>query len=179
MEKTTERRTVTPKKRLIRGGNDNEHSPAASMSVFDRLRKKLIEQDLRHQLDTKSAHKDRAEGPQSRAPSSQRKEKPQSKAKSQEKDRRPLKEVSVHDNEESSGSHNNEEVNKDKGQAYNDDYEVALGGENEKLKTEELLEALKKVKADKKSKDEFTMKSSFTKRVRESPLPRIYRGYAI
>ena len=41
---------------------------------------------------------------------------------------------------------------------------------------EDLLEALKKVKADKKSKAELTVKSPFTKRVRESPLPRIYRG---
>ena len=34
----------------------------------------------------------------------------------------------------------------------------------------------KEVKADKKSKAELTVKSPFTKRVRESPLPRIYKG---
>lgn len=46
----------------------------------------------------------------------------------------------------------------------------------DKCKMEELMEALKKVKADKKVKAELTVKSPFTKRVRESPLPRIYRG---
>ena len=35
--------------------------------------------------------------------------------------------ISIHDNEESSGSHNDEEVNKENGQIYDDDYEVALG----------------------------------------------------
>ena len=84
--------------------------------------------------------------------------------------------IFVHDDEESSGSHNDEEVNNEKGQAYNDDYEVLLGDRDDKCKMEELLEARKKVKADKKSKAEHTVRSPFTERVMESPLPRIYRG---
>ena len=51
-----------------------------------------------------------------------------------------------------------------------------MGGENDKCKMEELLEVLKKVKAEKKSKEELTVNSPFTKRVRESPLLRIYKG---
>ena len=81
--------------------------------------------------------------------------------------------ISVQDDEESSGCHNDEEVNKEIEHAYNGDYEVALGDGDDKCKMEELLEALKKIKADKKSKAELTVKSPFTKKVRVSPLPRI------
>ncbi|XP_063948098.1 uncharacterized protein LOC135152192 [Daucus carota subsp. sativus] len=88
----------------------------------------------------------------------------------------PSKIVSFHDDEESSGSHNDNEISKKKDRPLDDDYEVALDDRDDKCKMEELLEALKKVKADKKSKAELTVKSPFTKKVRESPLPRIHRG---
>lgn len=92
------------------------------------------------------------------------------------KNHKPSQVIIIHDDEESSGSHNNEEVDKEKGRADYGDYEVPLGDGDDKCKMEELLEALKKVKEDKKSKEELTVRSPFTRRVRESPLPRIYRG---
>ena len=127
-------------------------------------------------LGSKAPNGDEPEGLQPRAPPSQRQEKPAIEAQSKDKNRRPSKVISIHDDEESSGSHNDEEVNKKKEQPLDDDYEVALGDGDDKCKMEELLEALKKVKANKKSKAELTVKSPFTKRVRESPLPRIYMG---
>ena len=97
-------------------------------------------------------------------------------ARSKDKNRRPSKVISIHDDEEISGSHDDAKVCKKKDQPLDNDYEVALDEGDDKCKMEDLLEALKKVKADKKSKAELTVKSPFTKRVRESPLPRIYRG---
>ena len=63
--------------------NDGEHSQAAS--VFDRLGRKLTEQDLRHKLGNKAPKGDEPEGSQCRAPPSQRQEKPVSEARSKDK----------------------------------------------------------------------------------------------
>ena len=38
------------------------------------------------------------------------------------------------------------------------------------------MKALERVKDDRKSQVELTVKSPFTRRIRESPLPRTYKG---
>ena len=101
--------------------DEGKHSQAPSVSVFDCLGRKLTEKDLRHRLGSKASNGDEPEGSQPRAPPSQRQEKPQSEARSKYRNHRPLKVISIHDDEESSGSHNDKEVSKTKEQPLDDD----------------------------------------------------------
>ena len=114
MEKKGWKEGGDPEKEANPEADDGEHSQAARVSVFDRLGRKLTKQDLQHRLGNKAPNGDKPEGSQSRAPPSQRQEKPPSEARSKDKNRRPSKVISIHDDEENSGSYNDEEVYKEK-----------------------------------------------------------------
>ena len=61
-----------PEKEANPERENEEHSQTASVSVFDRLGRKLTEQDLQHRLCNKAPNGDEPEGSQHRAPPSQR-----------------------------------------------------------------------------------------------------------
>lgn len=141
--------------------------------------KKLTNKDLRHvllEIKQKSVKKGPTEKSQSRGSKSQRWEKSHSEVHT--KDRRSSKATTREgDKRNSSSSHHSlPSSNGSSTEGNDDDEDLGSADENGEYKVKDLRKALKKMLAEKEPRSGLAVDSPFTKKVRDSPLLRSYRG---
>lgn len=149
-----------------------EGSPTRSLSVFDRLGNKLNNKDLCHRLNgnmDRRTRKSRSGGSQSRGSHSQRKQRSGS---------RSTRLPSEHDDERSSSSQHDPKRSQQESSTGTTDEDGSefTGSSDEHYKVKDLRDALKRLKSEKQSQSDLEVATPFTRKVKESPLPRSYKG---
>ncbi|KAK1399685.1 hypothetical protein POM88_009548 [Heracleum sosnowskyi] len=148
----------------LKDKEDPEPSITRSITVFDRMGKKLTNKDLRLKL---------LEAKQ-KGPKKVQSEKSLSKGSRSHRDKSHSKPEDEHRSDLSYKSDDNSDGSSNDGDDTDDTSESAEG--DGKYKEEDLRKVLKKIMAEKGPQSGLTVGSPFTKKVRDSPLPRSYRG---